>query len=125
MKIDHINISAPFELLEEVKEFYCNVFGLTEGFRPSSGRRGFWLYEGDSPLVHLSESQEHYRSERPGYLDHVAFQVTGLQAMQSKLDLLGVRWSHNHISELNISQLFFTDPAGLRLEANFVNESLS
>jgi len=32
MQIDHINISAPAELLLKVRDFYCDVFGLTQIF---------------------------------------------------------------------------------------------
>ena len=34
MNIDHINIAASEPLLGELREFYCRVFGLEEGFRP-------------------------------------------------------------------------------------------
>ncbi len=122
MKIDHFNISAPFDLLEEVRDFYCAVFGLCVGFKPTSMRRGFWLYEADTAIIHLSESNRHFANERPGYLDHVAFKMTGLAGLQEKLDRLGVTYTSNYIDELDITQLFFADPAGLKLEANFSNE---
>lgn len=44
MHIDHINIAAPMELLEEVREFYCAVLDLNGGFRPKFSQRGFWLF---------------------------------------------------------------------------------
>jgi len=77
MNLDHFNIAAPMPLLEEVRDFYCEVLGLTDGFRPSFGRRGFWLYAGDKPLIHLIESERHHASERQGYLDHIAFRMSG------------------------------------------------
>ena len=55
MQLDHINIRAPGELLEEVKDFYCGLFGLEDGFRPDFGQGGYWLYSEDRPVVHLSE----------------------------------------------------------------------
>ncbi len=85
-------------------------------------RRGFWLYEGDAPIIHLSESNQHSANERPGYLDHVAFKLTGLVDLQEKLGGLGVTYTSNYIDELDMTQLFFTDPAGLKLEANFSGE---
>ena len=39
MHIDHINISAPAELPLKVRDFYCDVLGLTEGFRSEFIRR--------------------------------------------------------------------------------------
>ena len=86
MHIDHINISAPFELLQKVRDFYCQVFGLVDGFRPQFSKRGFWLYAEDKPIIHLFESSEHHHNEKQGYFDHVAFQTTGLDSVLEKLD---------------------------------------
>lgn len=47
MHIDHINIRAPAGLLDEVREFYCAIFGLEEGFRPAFASQGYWLYAGE------------------------------------------------------------------------------
>lgn len=122
MDLNHINISAPMELLEEVKAFYCRVLGLREGYRPNFSRRGFWLYEGDKPLVHLTESGVHYRSER-GHLDHVAFQTEDLAAVVEGLEFLGVSYRKIHVPDTGITQLFFEDPAGTGLEVNCIDKS--
>lgn len=123
MHIEHINISAPGDLLEELKDFYCALFGLVEGFRPTFTRKGFWLYAGENPLVHLTESNEHFQNEEQGFLDHVTFQTTGLKEMIHKLDSLGVSYKTDHLPEIGMTQLFFQDPAGIGLEANFLNET--
>jgi hypothetical protein len=34
MKIDHINIAAPMDLLHRVRDFYCGALQLEEGPRP-------------------------------------------------------------------------------------------
>lgn len=44
MQLEHINIKAPQALLEEVRDFYCTVPGLREGFRPHFSGKGHWLY---------------------------------------------------------------------------------
>ncbi len=124
MHIDHINISAPTELLEKVKVFYCDVFGLQEGFRPNFKRNGFWLYADNNPIIHLTESNEHFGNDRQGFLDHIAFQFTGLAAVLEKLNLLGVEYSIDHLSEIGMTQIFFNDPAGIGIEANFLAEKL-
>lgn len=122
MHIEHINISAPAELLKKVKEFYCVVFDLAEGFRPKFSRNGFWLYADNNPLIHLTESNEHYHTEKQGYLDHITFQTTGLKQMIRKLNALGVSYETDHLPEIGMAQLFFQDPSGIGLEANFLNE---
>jgi catechol-2,3-dioxygenase len=124
MKIDHINISAPMRLLEQVRDFYCEIFGLEDGFRPAFSRPGFWLYADDKPLIHLIESNSHFASERPGYLDHVAFRLTGLVELVARLEAAKVSYRLSQRPELNMTQLFFKDPAGTGLEANFTGEFL-
>lgn len=123
MKLDHFNIAAPMDLLEEVRTFYCDVLGFEEGFRPDFQRRGFWLYAGDKPLIHLIESDRHFAHEKPVYLDHIAFRSSGLAAVQGRLDQNGVTYRRSFISEFEMTQLFFKDPAGTGLEINFPGES--
>ena len=82
------------------------------------------MYAGDSPLIHLSESELHFRPEKQAYLDHVAFQLSGLEAVVERLKIHEVEFSISHLEEINMTQLFFHDPAGNRLEANFINETL-
>lgn len=123
MHIDHINIAAPEELLERVRNFYCAVLDLTEGFRPEFSQKGFWLYAADRPIVHLSESGRHQRGEHRGHLDHVAFQTAGLEAMIERLRVNNIEFRSSYIPEFNMTQLFFTDPAGTGLEVNFPGES--
>jgi len=124
MHIDHINISAPKLLLEEVKKFYCAVFNLTESFRPSFSGNGYWLNAGEKAIVHLAESNAHYKNEKQGYLDHIAFQTTGLKDVIKKLNTMGIKYSEAYLPEVDLTQLFFKDPAGIGVEVNFINEKL-
>jgi len=123
MQLDHFNIAAPMDLLEEVRDFYCEVLGFEAGFRPDFQRRGFWLYTGDEPFIHLIESDRHFAHEKPAYLDHIAFRSSGLAAVQEQLDQNGVAYRRSFISEFEMTQLFFKDPAGTGLEINFPGES--
>lgn len=125
MHIDHINIRAPNDLLEQVRQFYCAVFGLEEGFRPAFSSGGYWLYAGDHPIVHLSIGGEAGAVVRPTHLDHVAFQSGDLGTFQKTLDASGVTYRSNYISEIDLTQLFFSDPAGTGLEVNFPGERVS
>jgi hypothetical protein len=52
--LNHFNIIAPAELMETVRDFYINVVGLSEGYRPDFGIAGHWLYAGDAPVLHLA-----------------------------------------------------------------------
>jgi catechol-2,3-dioxygenase len=123
MKLDHINISAPMEILMEVRDFYCSVLGLKEGYRPDFGQKGFWLYSSDKPLIHLSECDAALTDMKQGYLNHVAFQTTGLEDMIERLKTKNIEYRSSYIAEIKMSQIFFHDPAGTRIEVNFLNES--
>ncbi len=124
MHIEHINISAPMKLLIKTKAFYCEVFGLIEGYRPNFSRAGFWLYSDDKPLIHLTESNDHFSNQTQGCLDHIAFQVTGLDEFVSKLKALSVNFEVDQLPDIGMTQIFFKDPAGIGVEVNFVNETL-
>ena len=58
MQLDHMNISASLELLETVKDFYCDALGFRVGPRPEVPIPGYWLYPegGDRAIIHLIES---------------------------------------------------------------------
>jgi catechol 2,3-dioxygenase-like lactoylglutathione lyase family enzyme len=122
MHLDHINIAAPFDLLEKVRDFYCAVLDLKVGFRPDFSGRGFWLYSDEKPLIHLSERGEFQAGQQPGFLDHIAFRSCGLDAMKDRLTGCGIEYRSGFITEFNMTQLFFKDPAGTGLEINFPDE---
>jgi catechol 2,3-dioxygenase-like lactoylglutathione lyase family enzyme len=123
VNIDHINICAPQDLLEQVRDFYCAVLLLEEGPRPDFGIPGYWLYGHGKPILHLMESPGHGGADGPYYLDHVAFSVSGIHDYTQRLDELGVPYSVNHIPDFNTSQVFCHDPCGIGVEANFSNET--
>lgn len=119
MHIDHVNISAPLDLMEQVKDFYCQALQLEVGPRPDFGMPGYWLYGAGKPIVHLIQSDNHQRAEPPAHLDHIAFAVDDPKAYKARLDSLGVNYSVNHIPDFNVHQVFCQDPAGTGVEANF------
>lgn len=124
MHIDHINISAPAVLLQKVRIFYCDVLGLTEGFRPRFTKHGYWLYADGKPIIHLVESREHHWNEKQGFFDHFALNATGAAKVQKKLDEAGVEYRTSYLPEIGLIQIFCKDPAGTGVELDFLNESL-
>ena len=124
MHIEHINICAPIDLLEKEKTFFCELFDLAVGFRPKFFRGGYWLYHQDKPMIHLTESADDKASQQTGFLDHIAFQLTGLGDFIHRLTQLDIPYTTDSLAEIGMTQLFFTSPAGIGLEANFVHESL-
>ena len=123
LAFNHINIRAPMPVLEEVRNFYLEVIGLADGFRPDVPIHGYWLYLGDLPVLHLmewSDITEPPTFER-GYLDHVAFSCDGLEDFINKLKNLDVVYTRRDF-DLNggiFTQLEVTDPVGNGVELNF------
>lgn len=120
---DHYNLSAPHEMMERLRVFYTDTVGLAVGYRPPSRRPGYWLYAGDRAVLHLSEAPEGSaeRSEETTF-NHAAFKCSGLEECQQRLSDNGVEYTSAHIPEINLSQLFLSDPAGNGVELNFTNE---
>lgn len=122
MQFEHINISAPLALLEKVKDFYIQVLSLEQGFRPNFSDAGFWLYYGKQPIIHLSQSEGAQGGNHTGFIDHLAFRLTGINTFTCKLSDLNIEYHIKPVPQLNMQQVFLYDPAGIKLEINFVNE---
>lgn len=118
-RLDHINIAAPAELLARVRDFYTHILDLEEGARPAFSSPGYWLYAGEDPVIHLSEKNRQPDDGNGACLDHVAFRGHAPQALISRLESAGIDYHRNHVPELDLLQLFFRDPAGVRIEINF------
>ncbi len=122
MKLDHINIRAPRALLEHEKRFFCEQLGLHEGERPAFGSHGYWLYAGDTAVVHLSEGDARTGIGGQGHFDHAAFRSTGLQGLLATLDRHGTEYRLARVPELDLTQVFVDSPAKVRIEINFAGE---
>lgn len=120
VQLDHINIAAPASLLQQVKQFYIDHLGFAEGPRPEFSSPGYWLYANELPLIHLSEKNR--SGSGNSHLDHIAFRGLGLMALVRRLEQAGIEYRRNYIAELDMSQVFFHDPAGTGLEVNFTGE---
>ena len=123
-KLDHINLRAPRDLLEQLCEFYCEVVGLSPGDRPPFSEFGYWLYAGDQPVVHLSlANEDECRSiEVETTFGHAAFACTARSAVEARLSELGIDYRVARVPESGQVQLFLQDPAGNGVELSFDNE---
>ena len=45
--------------IHKTRDFYRDVLGMAEGFRPELEFPGFWLYLGDTPCIHIAEWQSY------------------------------------------------------------------
>ena len=72
--------------LERTRDFYRDIIGLTVGDRPNFPFKGYWLYLGGVPIVHLVDAAEsemrdgaHGKGDTAA-LDHIAFRGLDLAA---------------------------------------------
>jgi catechol-2,3-dioxygenase len=120
LSINHIQLVAEKDLVIQLKDFYCNVVGLTEGSRPPFERFGFWLYIGDKDVLHLITPKEgDGRSPQKSSFDHIAFKTDNYEDILKKLASLHIPFEEKPIPGMSAHQIFLYDPAGNRVELNF------
>ena len=130
--LNHFNIMGSRSLIDEVRDFYVDVIGLTkssDGWRPDFDFEGHWLYAGDAPILHLMVSEEGSETadngirSTTGHLDHIALTAADLTAVESRLIELDQVYEKKVIPGFNVTQLFLHDPIGLGVELNFSESS--
>ncbi len=120
LSINHIQLVAEKDLVIQLRDFYCDIVGLTEGFRPSFERFGFWLYIGDKDVLHLITPKEgDDRSSNKSSFDHIAFKAGNYEIVLQKLESLHIPYEEKPIPGMTAHQIFLRDPAGNRVELNF------
>jgi catechol 2,3-dioxygenase-like lactoylglutathione lyase family enzyme len=119
--------------IHKTRDFYRDVLGMTEGFRPQLDFPGYWLYLGDVPCIHIAEWQSYAkwtravgipvstRAPATGPVDHIAFNGSGIDEVRARLVERGLAFSENAIEEIGMRQLFTRDPNGVPIEINFRN----
>lgn len=124
--LDHYTIQCAD--MAATRDFYRDVLGLTDGFRPDLGFPGFWLYAGDKAVVHLlgpANALVENRAAKPGPgtngLDHIAFRGKDASATIAKLKQHGIAFRESLIRDIGLHQVFVRDPNGVMVEMNFRN----
>jgi catechol 2,3-dioxygenase-like lactoylglutathione lyase family enzyme len=119
-EINHVNFRTDRDTMHLLRDFYCNVLGLTVGKRVASTTYGYWLYIGDNDVVHLAE----YKTPEPpqlhvhGPFDHVSFTCTDMPAMEAHLAANDVTYTTRTLAN-GVRQINLKDPAGNGVELNF------
>jgi catechol 2,3-dioxygenase-like lactoylglutathione lyase family enzyme len=111
--------------LERTRDFYRDVLGLTVGDRPKFPFKGYWLYLGGVPIVHLVDKTESETRDAPhvgtdtAALDHIAFRGRDLAATRATLHAHGLSFREAGVPGARIQQIFVSDPDGILIELNF------
>ena len=118
---DHYNLRADRAVLDELRDFYRDVVGLTVGERPPFRRFGYWLYSGDTAVLHLSVVDDGEVRSRTAVntFSHAAFNCAGRSEFEARLKRFGIPYRTAQVPLLNIARLFFHDPAGNGVELQF------
>ncbi len=132
--------------IHRTRDFYRDVLGMAEGFRPDLDFPGYWLYLDDVPCIHIAEWQSYAewtkkvgipvstRAPSTGAVDHIAFNGTGFAEVRARLVERGLAFSENSLDDCQdgrsaanagatcghrLKQIFFRDPNGVPIEINF------
>lgn len=119
--------------VDGTRDFYRDVLGFQEGFRPELGFLGHWLYLGETPVIHIAEWASYTaHSQRLGIpvtrpasgtgpLDHVAFngEDTAYGLLRKRLEDRALKYHPHDSPAIGLRQIFLEDPNGLKLELNF------
>jgi catechol 2,3-dioxygenase-like lactoylglutathione lyase family enzyme len=117
--VDHFNIVISPSQVEATLRFYREVLGLKEGFRPTFGRPGWWLYAGDHPVLHISLKEIAPTVGSTGSFDHIALNATGWPEMKATLERLKIPFEEQLVRDNTVLQIFFRDTNGLRIELDY------
>lgn len=111
--------------LEKTRDFYRDVLGLTVGDRPNFPFKGYWLYLGGVPIVHLVDAQESIERDGPkhgtdtGAFDHIAFRGVDIEATRATLKAHKLNFREAGVPGGRLQQIFVPDPDGILVELNF------
>lgn len=111
-RLEHVNTRSAD--VEKTRAFYEQFLGLRSGPRPAFASKGYWMYLGDQPILHLVQRPEGEAAKPDsGNVDHVAFHGENRDALRASLVNAGVAYRETG------TQLFIHDPDGLKIEINF------
>ena len=119
MKLNHINIKAPRVAIEQEKKFLIAVLGLHEGERPFAYSTGYWLYNAQhEAIIHMSINEE--KTLVGEVIDHIAFSVQQLTPFEERLHEQNIEYQVHTIATLQMKQIFFYTPLGVKIELNSI-----
>ena len=136
-KLEHYTIRCVN--MEQSRDFYRDVVRLKQGPRPPLDFPGYWMYCGDTPVVHLVPLRDptamrgqvncpnpmNGEPQGTGAVDHIAFRAEDLSGMKRHLAKISVRFEERIIGGGDLTQLFIDDPNGITLELNFWTSKMS
>mgnify|MGYP001192431408 FL=1 len=130
--LDHFTIRP--KNIEVTRDFYEKIVKLKVGYRPPFDFPGYWLYIGESPVVHLvgegaplnAYFSDHMDLDTKsvlggGAVDHIAFLCPSeeFEPMKNFIEKDNIDHLHTLVPDLGLRQIFLKDPDGVRIELNY------
>lgn len=130
-RLDHFLVMT--HDVDGTRDFYRDLLGFEDGFRPDLGFLGHWLYLGEVAVIHIADWDTYTGHSRrlgipvtvpapgTGALDHVAFNAPASSHPQvlQRLQQRGLDFHPHDTPAIGLQQIFLNDPNGLKLELNF------
>ena len=120
--LDHITINTAKP--DETVEFYTNLLGMRDGWRPPLDRPGKWLYVGDHPVIHLFFVDDATQAET-GDFDHFAFLGSDFAGMKEKLVTRGIEFRENKVAGGLDHLAVLPDPNNVKVEIRLSAELIA
>jgi catechol 2,3-dioxygenase-like lactoylglutathione lyase family enzyme len=118
-RLDHVNLRTGN--LDAMIDWYCDVLGMTNGWRPPFQFPGAWLYAGDDPVVHLVGVNDAPANTEPT-IEHFALSATGLAEFLARLDSAGIPYRPARVPGAGILQINVHDVDGNHIHIDFSHE---
>ncbi len=125
-QLDHINVQT-VKLADTVR-FYADVLDLRVGDPPPplDPSEVQWMFDSENRAIfHLSmpgplRGVGYVNSGHDtGAVHHVALDCSGHDEMIDRLDGFGLTHRENHVTAIDLKQIFVHDPNGILLELNY------
>jgi catechol 2,3-dioxygenase-like lactoylglutathione lyase family enzyme len=129
LKLEHVNIRTPDP--ERTIAFFRDVLLMTAKPSPrsTSTDNGAWIYDDTGlAVVHIARIGMAYPSDTKmpfkqahgsGALHHVALQCSAFEATLERITSAGLDYYENNLPQMQLRQLFVSDPNGILFELNF------
>ena len=102
--------------IAKLKQFYCDIVGLRDGWRPPFKSRGHWLYAGPHPVVHLVEGEMTWARHREPASTTSPSGAPTSRRWSSDCGTAGIVFELTQVPSLGDQQLLFRDPLGIGVE---------
>ena len=116
LRLYHVNI--PTANLAKMIDWYVDIMGMRNGWRPDFPFPGAWLYVGDDAVVHLVDVDDEPKNIDPK-IEHFAIRATGLTELLARIKKTGAEARLARVPGVPIIQANIFDPDGNHIHVDF------